>query len=79
MPYMMNVQSAFWDRKAQTIILMWRHKKTEPTDYDIINRGIFYVSRLISSQKRKAEIILNMYEEYSLEQIAKVARWIRNQ
>ena len=54
-------------------------QKTEPTEYDIINREIFYVSRLISFQKGKAEIILNMYEGYSLEQIAKVAKWIRNQ
>ena len=54
-------------------------QKTEPTEYDIINRGIFYVSRLISFQKGKAEIILNMCEGYSLEQIAKVAKWIRNQ
>ena len=69
------------------IIINVEAQKPEPNKYDIINRGIFYVSRLISSQKGKdfvkekgiekgkTEIILNMYEEgYSLEQIAKVAK-----
>lgn len=67
------------ETEKHRLLLIVEAQKTEPTEYDIINRGIFYVSRLISSQKGKAEIILNMYEGYSLEQIAKVARWIRNQ
>lgn len=32
---------------------MWKHKKDEPGSYQILNRAIFYVSRLISSQKER--------------------------
>ena len=28
-------------------------QKNEPNEYDILNRAIFYVSRMISSQKEK--------------------------
>lgn len=35
---MMNVQSAFWDRKAQAIINV-EVQKTEPADYKILLTG----------------------------------------
>ncbi len=35
------------------IIINIEAQKEEPGDYDILNRGIFYVSRLISSQKER--------------------------
>ena len=35
------------------IIVNVEAQKSEPTDYDILNRAIFYVSRLISSQKER--------------------------
>ena len=34
------------------IIINVEAQKDEPTGYEILNRAIFYVSRLISSQKR---------------------------
>ena len=35
------------------IIINIEAQKKEPTDYDILNRAIFYVSRMISSQKNR--------------------------
>ncbi|MBD8932335.1 MAG: hypothetical protein EGQ79_09430, partial [Ruminococcus sp.] len=40
------------DGRSQIIINI-EAQKTDPTDYDILNRAIFYVSRLISSQKER--------------------------
>lgn len=40
------------DEISQIIINIEAQKK-EPTDYDILNRAIFYVSRMISSQKNR--------------------------
>ena len=38
------------------IIINVEAQKDEPTGYEILNRAIFYVSRLISSQKERDEI-----------------------
>ena len=35
------------------IIVNVEAQKDEPTEYNILNRAIFYVSRLVSSQKEK--------------------------
>ena len=35
------------------IIINIEAQKTDPTDYDILNRAIFYISRMISSQKNR--------------------------
>lgn len=35
------------------IIINVEAQKNEPSEYDILNRAIFYVSRLISSQKER--------------------------
>lgn len=35
------------------IIINVEAQKSEPTEYDILNRAIFYVSRMISSQKER--------------------------
>jgi hypothetical protein len=35
------------------IIINIEAQKDEPTEYDILNRAIFYVSRLVSSQKER--------------------------
>lgn len=35
------------------IIINLEAQKDEPNEYDILNRAIFYVSRLISSQKER--------------------------
>ena len=38
---------------ASQIIINIEAQKTDPTDYDILNRAIFYISRMISSQKNR--------------------------
>lgn len=40
------------DRLSQIIINV-EAQKDEPNGYDILNRAIFYVSRMISSQKER--------------------------
>ena len=35
------------------LIINIEAQKNEPNEYDILNRAIFYVSRMISSQKEK--------------------------
>ena len=35
------------------LIINIEAQKNEPNEYDILNRAIFYVSRMISSQKKK--------------------------
>ena len=40
------------DGVSQSIINI-EAQKTDPTDYDILNRAIFYISRMISSQKNR--------------------------
>ena len=35
------------------VIINIEAQKTDPTDYDILNRAIFYISRMISSQKNR--------------------------
>ena len=70
------------------IIVNIECQKDEPSAYQILNRAIFYVSRLVSSQKERdfvntnyddikqvfsIWICMNMYKKgYSLEQIADV-------
>lgn len=71
------------------IIVNVEAQKDEPTEYKILNRAIFYVSRLVSSQKERdfvntnyddikqifsIWICMNMYKKgYTLDQIADVA------
>ncbi len=71
------------------IIVNIEAQKDEPTEYKILNRAIFYVSRLVSSQKERdfvnsnyddikqvfsIWICMNMYKKgYTLNQIADVA------
>ena len=46
-------------KELSQIILNVEAQKDEPTEYDILNRAIFYVSRLISSQKERDFIKTN--------------------
>ena len=40
-------------RELTQIIINVEAQKDEPSEYDILNRAVFYVSRLVSSQKKR--------------------------